>query len=219
VFIIKTTNDFSSVKSKIKYNNLKVNCHEQSASYRINCFIKYLLPDFNDIDNSHLMVVCIGSDRSTGDSLGPLVGERLNTLIPSLGSEGADILWGTLKDPVHAVNLYDKINRIKNFTQKPLIIAVDASLGKLKDVGNIEVGIGPIKPGKAVNKDLPSIGDIYIRGVVNVGGFMEQAVLQSTRLYLVMSMAHVIGRGLLYILKDYYSSFNHSSSYVKTTIY
>ena len=41
------------------------------------------------------------------------------------------------------------------------------------------------KPGAGVNKDLPPVGDLYITGVVNVGGFMDYLVLQNTRLYLI----------------------------------
>ncbi len=47
-----------------------------------------------------------------------------------------------------------------------------------------------------VNKDLPSIGDISITGVVNVGGLMEYMVLQNTRLNLVMNMAEIIAKSI-----------------------
>ncbi|WP_345613734.1 spore protease YyaC, partial [Pseudonocardia adelaidensis] len=71
----------------------------------------------------------------------------------------------------------------------PFIIAVDASLGKTESVGNIIGDTGSLRPGAALNKDLPEIGDIHITGVVNISGFMEYAVLQSTRLSLVVEMA------------------------------
>ena len=49
-----------------------------------------------------VVFLCIGTDRSTGDSLGPLIGYKLK------GKEEADIpVFGTLERPVHAMNLDD----------------------------------------------------------------------------------------------------------------
>jgi len=64
-------------------------------------------------------------------------------------------------------------------------------------IGYITVGEGPLKPGAGVNKELPQVGDAYITGVVNVGGFMEYLVLQNTRLSLVIRMADAIARGVV----------------------
>ena len=44
--------------------------------------------------------MCIGTDRSTGDSLGPLIGYKLR----EKGMKNARVL-GTLEEPVHAMNL------------------------------------------------------------------------------------------------------------------
>ena len=51
-----------------------------------------------------IIVLCIGTDRSTGDALGPLVGERLHGVC-----QHARVL-GNLKEPVHAVNLSTILN-------------------------------------------------------------------------------------------------------------
>ncbi len=142
---------------------------------------------------SPLIILCIGTDRSTGDSLGPLVGSKLQDLnIP-----GAAV-YGTLDEPVHAVNLQeilDEIN-IKYEDNQPFIIAIDACLGRSESVGFIRIKEGPLQPGTGVNKDLPNVGNIQIVGIVNVGGFMEYMVLQNTRLSLVMKMANIISQGL-----------------------
>ena len=51
-----------------------------------------------------VLFLCIGSDRSTGDSLGPLTGYFLKN--EKLFSENTDmVVVGTLMLPVHAVNL------------------------------------------------------------------------------------------------------------------
>ncbi len=137
------------------------------------------------------VLLCIGTDRSTGDCLGPLVG----TKVISTGQNYFHI-FGTLEEPVHAGNLKEKIEQIKNLYEDPFIIAVDASLGRLENVGFINIGDGSIMPGAGVNKELPPVGDLHITGVVNVGGFLEFLVLQNTRLNIVMRMAEVIANGL-----------------------
>ena len=66
----------------------------------------------------------------------------------------------------------------------------------MKSVGIIQIGMGPVKPGSGVNKELPAVGDIHITGIVNVSGFMEYFVLQNTRLHLIMKMAKTIANGI-----------------------
>jgi putative sporulation protein YyaC len=83
---------------------------------------------------------------------------------------------------------------------RPLIIAIDACLGKMDHVGYISVGEGPIKPGSGVNKDLPPVGDIFVTGIVNFGGFMDFLVLQNTRLCIVMKMADLVSTGIKFVL-------------------
>jgi putative sporulation protein YyaC len=131
---------------------------------------------------SEICIACIGTDRSTGDALGPLVGEKLK------GMGGVKVV-GNLKDPLHAKTLPDFIDTIKD---NQLVIAVDASLGSIENVGSVRVSSGPIRPGAGLKKELPQIGDISIAGVVNSEGFMDFLVLGSTRLSLVMDMAEVI---------------------------
>lgn len=137
------------------------------------------------------VLLCIGTDRSTGDSLGPLIGTKL-TETP----QNEFKVYGTLDDPVHATNLSDKLKLIYEENERPCIVAIDACLGRLDSVGKINLNLGSLKPGAGVNKNLPEVGHLHITGIVNIGGFMEYFVLQNTRLSLVMRMANVIARGI-----------------------
>lgn len=148
-----------------------------------------LLSSFSD--NQRLVIVCVGTDRSTGDALGPLVGTSLS----KYRSPYFD-LYGTLDEPVHAMNLDDTLIAINKRIHKPFIIGIDACLGQVSSVGCIQVGAGPVRPGAGVNKDLPPVGDIHMTGIVNVGGFMEYFVLQNTRLQLVVRMSEIIAQSL-----------------------
>ena len=133
------------------------------------------------------IVVFIGTDRSTGDALGPLSGTFFSEMKPKHVA-----IYGTLHEPVHATNLKEYVNHIKANHKRPFIIAVDACLGKNTSIGQLIAGIGPLKPGAALNKPLPSIGDIHLTGVVNISGWMEYSILQNTRLSIVFDMAHKI---------------------------
>ncbi|MCB8816829.1 spore protease YyaC [Desulfosporosinus shakirovi] len=133
------------------------------------------------------VILCIGTDRSTGDALGPLIGTHLSRLkLPHLN------VYGTLDDPVHATNLEQNICSIQHSFTNPFIIAVDACLGRLDSIGCITLADGPLKPGSGVNKSLPEIGEAHMTGIVNVGGFMEYMVLQNTRLNLVWRLSENI---------------------------
>jgi putative sporulation protein YyaC len=177
---------------------LRVNCKDYKAVDKIAGGLIILMSGLKELSqNRQRLVVCIGSDRSTGDSLGPLVGAYLKQL-----SLPRTIIWGTLADPVHALNLENYTQKIESDESRPLVIAVDASLGKPGSVGLIEVGRGPLIPGAGVNKKLPPVGHIYLSGIVNLGGFMEQMVLQSTRLFHVLEIAMVMARSLQHALNQ-----------------
>ncbi|MGM8366687.1 spore protease YyaC [Virgibacillus sp. W0181] len=149
------------------------------------------------------VVLFIGTDRSTGDSLGPLAGSFFSGKNPKHIT-----IYGTLFDPIHAVNLQSQLDIIHRRHNNPFIVAIDACLGKSNSVGQLIAGVGPLKPGAALNKHLPPIGNIHLTGVVNIGGFMEYAVLQNTRLSLVYEMAKRIANTLSKI--DHQLTYNAS---------
>lgn len=161
-----------------------------------NTFKNYVYSNFN-ITYKSFLFVCIGTDRSTGDSLGPLIGYKL------CSCDYKDIsVYGTLDDPVHAKNLTSKLNEIYLHHEKPFIVAIDACLGSVQNVGHINISKGPIYPGAGVNKDLLPVGNINITGIVNISGYMEYFILQNTRLNLVMRMADIITEGILLSIEE-----------------
>lgn len=174
----------------------RINARHPDASNLVSCAVLRLL-------ESHpsprpLSILCIGTDRSTGDSLGPLVGTELRK-DPRIHAS----VVGHLDCPLHATNLMDELVVLGRARPSPLVIAVDACLGRHDQIGTVVVGKGPLKPGAGVNKCLPPVGDVFVTGTVNVGGFMEYLVLQNTRLSLVFAMANVIARGLRAAVSEY----------------
>ena len=121
-----------------------------------------------------VVFLCIGTDRATGDALGPLVGSYLL-------KNGLENVYGTVDEPVHAENLRYYIEFINKKYENSFIIAVDASLGKSEQIGGINIWKGPLHPGS---------------GVVNKMTINPMFQLQNTRLSLVINMAEVIGKAI-----------------------
>lgn len=140
------------------------------------------------------VILCIGTDRVTGDSLGPLVG----TFLKAYEKKNHLPVYGTLENPVHALNLNDVAKQIKKKHPHNPIIAVDASLGTKKHLGYITLGQGSLQPGAGVQKKLASVGDIFITGIINTAVPEAQMALQNTRLATVADMACCIAHGILY---------------------
>ncbi len=135
--------------------------------------------------------LCIGTDRSTGDSLGPLIGYKLK----QMNLPGAAV-FGTLDRPVHAINLEHYLEVLRVCYPDALIVAVDASVGSRDHVGFVTLGKGSLKPGLGVSKELKAVGDIFITGIVGGCGSFDPLYLQSVRLSIVMQMADCISGGI-----------------------
>lgn len=138
-----------------------------------------------------VMFLCIGTDRSTGDSLGPLIGHKLRDR--HLG--GAAVI-GTLDKPVHAMNLDLYARYIRLHYPDYVVVAIDASVGSPDHVGYATLGRGALQPGLGVSKELEAVGDISITGIVGGAGSRDPVMLQSVRLSIVMKMADYICEGI-----------------------
>lgn len=142
-----------------------------------------------------VLFLCIGSDRLTGDSLGPLIGHGLSLCrLPDLP------IVGTLQHPVHAENLQVTLEQIRQTYPSHLVIAIDAALDKDTTVGQIFLHDYPLFPGAGVHKTLPAAGQISITGVVAPLAPHAINQLSEIHLSLVMRMADCIIEGLLLFL-------------------
>ena len=162
-------------------------------------FKEIFAPNFNSVYKSSRSIVflCIGTDRSTGDALGPLVGEKLKSI-----KKNNILVYGNLEKPVHAKNLCDVLSEIHSNYENPYIIAIDACLGSLQNIGKVFIESKPISPGSALKKDLPMVGDLSITGIVNISGILEFMILQNTRLYTVMKLVDLISSGIYYSILE-----------------
>lgn len=143
-----------------------------------------------------VLVLCIGTDRSTGDSLGPLIGYKLKEQRVRRIQ-----IMGTLERPVHAMNLDDYMHFLQEDYSDYVVVAIDASVGKSDHVGYVTLGRGALKPGLGVSKELREVGDIFITGIVGGCGNYDPLMLQSVRLSVVMRLADCISESICLVEK------------------
>ena len=101
--------DKTPVQEPLKIQHTDADTPSLLAKHLQSIFSK--LPTYQPI-----VVICVGTDRSTGDSLGPLVGSHLNrtTTLRNLH------LFGTLDEPVHAMNLAETVDNDSQAIPEPL---------------------------------------------------------------------------------------------------
>lgn len=174
-------------------NTVYINVKEQCVQWKLNSLLLELIRGVEK-RYSGVTVVCIGTDRSTGDSFGPLTGHMLSRL--SLIDFS---LFGTLECPVHALSLPDVMSSID--TLNTLVVAVDAGVGDPEMVGSIGLCGEPVKPGSGLGKELPSVGDVSVTGIVAMGGIAPFVMLQNAPLGLVYSMAEKTFFAIQYALR------------------
>jgi len=150
---------------------------------------KGLLPH---LEGKKIVVLCIGSEKVVGDSLGPATGTML---VNALDSDV--IVYGMLDGNVNAKNLLLVKNMIKTLHRDRLLVAIDAALGTSSEVGTVQIYQHGLYPGSATNKNLPCIGDLSIVGIVNqkICAF-ELSMLYTAKFKIVNDMAQAISQSI-----------------------
>lgn len=150
------------------------------------------LKRFQDESTSPPVVVCIGSDLSIGDSLGPIVG----TLLERNLNNPRAYIYGTLRSPVTAKEIKYIGDFLKKTHPHSRIIAIDAAVGDESEIGLIKVSDGPLSPGSGANKRLGKLGDVSILGIIAKKSAFSYTQLNLTRLNTVYMMADSIAKAV-----------------------
>ena len=147
-----------------------------------------LSPFFQEIAELHpverITFLCIGTDRSTCDALGPLTGSKLLEY-------GFPHVIGTLPSPCDADNLSV---RMAGIPAEHTIIAIDACLGSPVALGYFFASNEPLQPAQSIGLLLPAVGHYSLAAVVDINGPKPYQTLQTTPLYRVMTMAEHIAK-------------------------
>lgn len=171
--------------SSYNITKFKINYLDKDSYKKIGSFLaKYL--------NKNTIIICIGTDKCIGDSIGPLVGNFL------VKEDFPLPVIGTLDHPVHAVNISKTLEYIYKNYPDHFIIAVDACISQDDSIGDIRIKEGPVHPGKGVGKKLPTIGDVSIIASVDTIDSSSIFSMRNIRLNLIMKLSEVIKNAFLY---------------------
>lgn len=111
--------------------------------------------------DSEPVFICIGSERHILDCFGPLCGTMLQSSLPNLK------VYGSLDHPIHARNLGRELQTIRQRHPGMIELAIDASVGDEEEIGCLQLRQGALKPGRALAKNLPAVGDFSLTGIVD----------------------------------------------------
>ncbi|MBU3145386.1 spore protease YyaC [Clostridium sp. CF012] len=144
-----------------------------------------------NLDN--FVIFCVGTPKLVGDSLGPMIGTKLN----NLENFGVPI-YGTLDSPIHALNLKVRLEEIQKIHRGKKIIAIDASVGTPLLMGGIYIENKPLMTGKGLNKVLPLVGDYVIKGCIGLYEYDVAVTISNlnTSVSFVEEMADTITKGI-----------------------
>ena len=98
-------------------------------------------------------VICIGTPRVVGDSVGP----RIGSLLKATGLPDRIKIIGCTDEPVHRRNL---VSMLMNLRNDALLVCVDAALSD--NFPAINIRTGPMQPGVAISDELPMLGDVSV---------------------------------------------------------
>lgn len=104
--------------------------------------------------NKNIVLVGIGTDKCIGDSFGPFCG----SLISEMNLENI-IVYGTLEEPIHALNVRERSKQIMNKHKDDFVIALDACIVDPDKDLKIFYRKKSIEPGKGGGKKLPPVGN------------------------------------------------------------
>ena len=155
--------------------------------------------------NCKPIFICVGSDLVLGDSLGPLVGTFLRS------RKISSYVYGTLNYPITAKEVEYARTYLKQMHPSSIAIAIDAAVGEQEDIGLIRVVNKGLKPGLGVDKNLGTIGDVSIIGVVAGKSMQNHNLFNLTRLNLVYKMAKIIADGI----ENYLNFINNNQDYIQ----
>ena len=148
------------------------------------------------------VIICIGSDLSVGDSLGPITGTKLKEKLKGTNC----YIYGTLSQPITAHEIKFVNDFVRNTHPSSPVIAIDAAVGGAGDIGMMRVAKRGVAPGSGANKKLAKVGDVSIIGIIAEKSVFNFSILSATRLNMVYKMANIIAEGVASFVTDYLQS-------------
>ena len=113
-----------------------------------------------DIKNKKIVFLCIGTNKVVGDSFGPIVGTKLESLLKY--NENVAI-FGNISMPINALNIKEKLIYINKIYEDRYVVVIDSAVSDKNCVGEIFVTKNEMVLGKGINKEIFKLGDVSIK--------------------------------------------------------
>ena len=126
--------------------------------------LKKQLEQYSYQEFSHIIILCIGTNKIIGDLIGPMVGQILKKEL----KYDKIIILGNMIETINFKNAKQSIESIFEQYAKPFIITIDSALGRDDMVNQIVINKGMVKIGKSLGRSICYYSNINIKGVVGV---------------------------------------------------
>lgn len=150
---------------------------------------------------SHIIILCIGTNKIIGDSIGPMVGQVLYKEL----KYDKIIVLGNMIETINFKNAKQLIESIFKEYTKPFIITIDSALGKEDMVNQIVINKGIVKIGKSLGRSICYYSNINIKGVVGVDKkdkYENIKTLQNVDLELITKLSTTIANITKKLIKE-----------------
>ena len=112
---------------------------------------------------SHIIILCVGTNKLVGDCVGPIVGNKLARLLKQSNNI---IIYGNMKSTLNSKNARLIINKIFKDYSNPFIITIDAALGQKELINKVIINTGNIQIGNSIGHNISYFSHINIKAVV-----------------------------------------------------
>ena len=156
------------------------------------------------IDNKDkkLIFLCIGTNKVIGDSFGPTVGTKLESLFKYNDNV---IILGNTDNPINALNINEKNIYINKMYKDNYIVVIDSAVSDKNFVGQIFVTKNKMILGKGIGKEIFVLGDISIKCSIckneynNIDNFKS---LQHVSKSFIKSMSDIVSTGIYEVVSN-----------------
>lgn len=112
---------------------------------------------------SNIVILCIGTNKLIGDTIGPVVGQKLTRVL----SQNNNVkIYGNIKKTLNLKNAKQVLEEITCRYPEAFIITIDAALGPKETIETIYINSGKIKIGEALGHNIEYISNVNIKAIV-----------------------------------------------------
>lgn len=156
------------------------------------------------IDNKDKVIIflCIGTNKVSGDSFGPIVGTNLQKMLKD--NKKIKVL-GNMNNPINALNVKENIEYINKMYIDKYIIVIDSAVSDKNLIGEVFITRNKTILGKGINNKISEIGDISIKCSVckdeysSINNFIS---LQNVPKRFIKNLADMVSTGICEVISN-----------------